>query len=182
MSCEITKTRFSKCMFFLCHALEWCPFCYLLISLECPPTPFRPDSGSGLYVFLTYSRVWLTLPCDRGMAMGVLWWVVWWDRGCKYGHSIQWVHRQQFRYGILRRSKVSYFLEYSAKLLAKYIQSRIDKKFNINLRRNSEPEGPGCPSTTSQVRDIEKKQSILFSRIQRKAVSKIYTISNRQNV
>ena len=54
-------------------------------------------------------------------------------------------HRQQLRYGILRRSKLSYFLEYSAKLLAKYIHSRIDKMFkmfNMILRRTSEPEGP----------------------------------------
>jgi hypothetical protein len=51
-------------------------------------------------------------------------------------------HRQQFRYGILRRSKVSYFLEFSAKLSAKFIQSRIDKKFNISLRRIAEPVGP----------------------------------------
>ena len=54
-------------------------------------------------------------------------------------------HRQQLRYGILRRSKLYYFLEDSAKLLAEYIHSRIDKMlkmFNMILCRTSEPEGP----------------------------------------
>ena len=51
-------------------------------------------------------------------------------------------HRQQLRYVNRRRSKVSYFLEFSAKLSAKLIQSRIDKKINISLRRNAEPAGP----------------------------------------
>ena len=46
-------------------------------------------------------------------------------------------HRQQFRYAKLRRSKVSYFLEFSAKLSAILILTLIDKMINIRLCRNA---------------------------------------------
>ena len=41
-------------------------------QIHCPNS-LTPDSGSGLNVFVTYSRGRLTLASVRGVAMGVLW-------------------------------------------------------------------------------------------------------------
>ena len=58
----------------------------------------------------------------------------------------------------LRRSKVSYFLEFSAKLSAKLIQSSIDKMINIRLRRNAEPAGP--------MRALQLNYTTLYERVE----------------